>query len=52
MKTGCSQFGQRGITLITSLLMLVLITILALSVMKTSVFEERWRETLGTGLGL
>ncbi|WP_305072809.1 pilus assembly PilX family protein [Propionivibrio sp.] len=41
MKKGCSQSRQRGITLITSLLMLVMITILALSVMNTSVFEER-----------
>lgn len=41
MKTGFSQLRQRGVTLITSLLMLVMVTVLALSVMNTSVFEER-----------
>lgn len=41
MKKESSHLRQRGVTLITSLLMLVMITILALSVMNTSVFEER-----------
>jgi type IV pilus assembly protein PilX len=41
MKKGLINQRQRGITLIMSLLILVMITILALSVMHTSVFEER-----------